>query len=194
MLTWKSGSVYEGSFVQFKFSGRGRLTTNQNTIEGEFKNGELVNSKETRFANGDKYVGQVSDRHLHGQGIYEYSCGSRFAGNFISGVKDDSSAKLLLATEIGEMAYIGEVKDELMTGKATLTSKTTAIEGVFEDNYLQGHAKITLLRKGILTGEFNENMKHGEFEFKREDSGRKSTSYFQYDVEDSSKTNLSVRF
>lgn len=194
-LKWKDGRSYEGGFSRSKFHGKGRLSTPSNTISGDFFEGKLTKVFDSKFSNGDEYSGDVQDNLPHGKGSYDYKSGNSYKGEFVFGKKHDSAASLTFGTEgLKGCTYNGAFVNDKMSDKGTISSSDLKIEGTFVDNYLNGKAKVMRKYIGTLEGEYEDNMKHGDFVFTREDSKKQCKTFFQYDVEDTSVHKLASRF
>ena len=62
---YKDGSLYKGSLVDGKRSGKGIY----------------------HYSNGDKYIGDWKDDKFHGKGIYIFNRGDRYEGELSGGMK-----------------------------------------------------------------------------------------------------------
>lgn len=195
LLLWRDGKRYQGVFSRSKFNGRGRLTTTQNTIDGDFEDGKLIAARSCQFTNGDSYAGAVSDGIIHGKGKYSYQNGAIYEGEFSHGKKEDEQGKMAFGDgELKGAVYQGMFRNDKLAGKGTIKSSEIAITGSFGNNYLDGRASIERKGIGTLEGEYQDNMKHGDFTFTRADSGKKCQTFFQYDVEDTSVHKFATRF
>ena len=85
--TTTTTDVYEGTFLNGRKHGRGRLQfANGDVYEGDFKNGLIDGTGEYQFVSGDVYVGDYLNGVQHGMGIVVYADGQRYEGTFANGV------------------------------------------------------------------------------------------------------------
>jgi hypothetical protein len=63
--------IYQGSFSQNLFEGKGKLTFNDGRVyAGDFSMGKRHGQGTMTFANGSKYIGAWRDDMQHGVGIF----------------------------------------------------------------------------------------------------------------------------
>lgn len=120
-LPWKdvnvtvSGTHYQGRFQQSgsKISGSG----------------------EVKWANGDRYQGELQDTQPHGQGEFTWANGQRYQGQWVKGVPQGSGQ---LAFANGNQ-YQGEVVNGVPQGRGTLRyASGDSFEGLFEQGQPAG--------------------------------------------------------
>ena len=87
--------TYTGGFREGKYHGHGVIvednfdgsfTSGQNRFEGEFENGKTIGHGVWEYTNGDRFEGEFSDYgNKNGHGIYTFANGLKFEGEW----KDD---------------------------------------------------------------------------------------------------------
>jgi len=122
---WKSGSVYEGDFINNKRHGHGTYIYGEGTewrgdkYIGEYKDGKKNGHGTYTFSDGDKYIGEFKDNKKHGLGTYFYGLKSKWAGD----------------------KYIGKYKNDVMHGQGTYMFRSGAKDlGEFKNGKLNGFA------------------------------------------------------
>lgn len=120
-LPWKdinltiSGTHYQGRFQQ-----------NSNKITG---------TGEVKWANGDRYEGELEDTQPHGQGTFVWANGQRYQGQWVKGVPQGSGQ----LTFANGNQYQGEVANGVPQGRGTLRyASGDSFEGLFEQGQPAG--------------------------------------------------------
>jgi hypothetical protein len=83
--TFPNGDVYEGSYVDGKFSGIGLLYNNVNgryRYEGNFKNGKRHGQGKEEYITGGQYEGYFREGLKHGEGKLTFADASYYMGDF----------------------------------------------------------------------------------------------------------------
>jgi hypothetical protein len=83
-LKMTDGSVYCGDFYEDKRHGQGTLLADQNTYRGEWKNDFPHGYGVLQYQNGDVYSGNFDNNKKHGLGIFVFSDGTRFEGEYVN--------------------------------------------------------------------------------------------------------------
>ena len=72
-LVFKSGTTYEGDFVDGTYKGNGIMRfANGSTYDGEWDEGVRCGFGESTYANGDRYNGSFKFDKKHGEGTYKF--------------------------------------------------------------------------------------------------------------------------
>jgi len=80
--------IYEGSFLNGKYNGKGTLTYNFMSYTGNFEN-DMMNGKGVNlYPNGDKYVGNFVNGRWEGYGEYYWSNGNFYKGEFSNNLRN----------------------------------------------------------------------------------------------------------
>ena len=135
-ITLKDG-YYEGQIVNNKFNGRGKIVTEKEVFEGDFKDGlkeglgELRNSIDGKLI----YKGNYQNNLKNGLGIEFYEDNSVYSGNFKNNLKH-GKGKLELSAE---KKYIGEFKENRIEGFGTFIFSSSKIcQGNWLNNEIDG--------------------------------------------------------
>ena len=153
--TTTTTDVYEGTFLNGRKHGRGRLQfANGDVYEGDFKNGLIDGTGEYQFVSGDVYVGDYLNGVQHGMGIVVYADGQRYEGTFANGVPHGQGTLFYFESE-------GVPARMLPTNAATqpcvphvLNMRETACVLVFGLCHADGTSE-------YYVGEFREGLEHG---------------------------------
>ena len=159
-LIYNNGTEYIGTFKNNKQDGYGQLTQENGEIyQGEWKEGR-IHGNGTRFhKNGDKYIGNYIDNVRSGYGIYIFSNGNIYEGNWVKG---KANGKGIFKYNNGNI-YEGDFKDNLISGKGKLTLKNGDIyEGMFVNGTIHGEGSYTNNRGEKYTGYFKKGKKDGK--------------------------------
>ena len=106
-----------------------------------------------------KYVGELKDGKMHGQGTLTCATGEKYVGEF----KDDIYHGQGTLTFSNGIKYVGEFKDDLYNGQGTLTwDDGRKYVGEFKDNYYHGQGTETFSDGTKYVGEFKDNEVHGQ--------------------------------
>ena len=87
----KSGSVYEGNFVENKKGGKGKMkfpSTDKFLAEydGDWK-GDVEGQGKVTFKDGTTYCGGFKDGAFEGRGTFKRPNGGHFRGYFVNGIR-----------------------------------------------------------------------------------------------------------
>lgn len=99
--------VYEGSFINGIWNGKGVLKTNEGDIyEGDFVNGKLQGKGMFKYSNGDVYVGEFLNGRPGGKGIFKYSNGYVYEGVLTDGIPNGMGVMKYLNGDIYEGEWV----------------------------------------------------------------------------------------
>ncbi len=111
-----------------------------------------------KFSNGDKYIGQIKNGEMHGDGTYIFSDGDKYIGKHQKGK----------FSGFGEMSYKsgmiekGTFKNDDLNGKGTIIWPDGSIYiGDFKDGNRTGKGKYTWPTGTKYEGEFKKGLKDG---------------------------------
>tara|TARA_E500000331_G_C17207228_1_gene691941 strand:- start:124 stop:1389 length:1266 start_codon:yes stop_codon:yes gene_type:complete len=111
------------------------------------------------IANGDKYVGEVRNNKMHGQGTYTAANGTKYVGEF----KDDKIHGQGTYTRANGDKYVGEFKDGKKHGQGTYTGANgEKYVGGYKDNKPQGQGTYTGADRNKYVGEFKDGKRNGQ--------------------------------
>lgn len=114
---------------------------------------------EYRYANGDRYRGQLLEGLPHGQGQLVTTSGITFEGEFAKGALKSATKAIYSNGAV----YEGEVQDNKANGKGKLTySNGDVYEGDFVNGIPQGKGKLTYSNGDIYEGEFAHGSYNGK--------------------------------
>ena len=77
----KTGDTYDGHMKDFKYHGRGKLTTQKYKQVGLFRDNRFVHGK-INFSDGSSYEGAIENGHKSGKGTFITKDGTRLEGYF----------------------------------------------------------------------------------------------------------------
>lgn len=88
VMSWYSGDVYEGDFVQGKRTGKGVFLNNSgDRYEGDFVDGKFSGRGVYLSSNGDRYQGGWRDGNKEGFGSLKMSNGGHYEGEWLAGAE-----------------------------------------------------------------------------------------------------------
>jgi len=164
-LTYLNGSVYEGSFVDGAFEGKGKITySNGDVYRGDFvkgsgtgKAGDFYNDdahgilKITSEKENYTYYGEVDKWYFSGYG--EFVQGDKqYRGQFSRGMY----AGLGYYVD-GELAnYAGQFVDGLFNGLGVYQTENATYAGNFVDGEFSGQGVVKIAGGTIFSGEFKD--------------------------------------
>ena len=126
-LIFKSGDVYEGTWINDKLEGLCRLIKPNMTVLAQFINGHMSSNATIQYKDGRVYTGTVANLSPHGHGQLKWPSGKTFKGDFCDGVFDGA----------GRMSFAnGDVYEGLWeNGKRAGKGKMIYINGTVYDGY-----------------------------------------------------------
>lgn len=165
-MSYDSGSVYEGSWLNGEMSGRGimrynadgsvyydgewlrghkygigRFVTATGTVlEGQWDNSQLINGTVTYAGDeaGNVYIGQLSNGQRHGQGKMTYADGTWHEGKWREGIENGTGR---MFDEDGNY-YEGEWVDGFMTRGMMIEPNGNVYKGEFRDGMKNGRGEM----------------------------------------------------
>ena len=144
MLVWQAGDeqqTYEGEMRDGRLNGRGTYTFSLNSrYDGDFKDDDF-DGKGTRTQPGIRYEGQWRAGKKHGRGTLTTMNGDRYEGEF----RDDAlTGRGILRLSDGRK-YEGTLLDGRPNGQGTLTDAVGSVTGVWKDGCFRDGAKTVTL-------------------------------------------------
>ena len=98
---------YEGSYNNYGlYHGNGKITNNEGTYDGEWKNGFFDGQGVFSWLNGNKYDGQWKNGIFDGQGVYTSANGDKYEGQWKDGKYQG------VYTSANGDKYEGQLKDD----------------------------------------------------------------------------------
>ena len=154
------GSIYEGTIVDDKPHGRGRITNPEGVIrEGDFVCGFMCKQIKMILPNGNIYEGEFVNGLQHGKGRMTLADGSVCEGDFIEGQVHGRARYNF----VDGSSYFGDVVDGYFQGQGIRTYSDGAIyEGEFAKDNLHGEGKLALADGSVYEGGFVEGVAHGK--------------------------------
>ncbi|MGE5458906.1 MAG: stalk domain-containing protein [Methanobacterium sp.] len=114
---------------------------------------------EQKFLDGSKYIGQVENGKMNGQGTYYFNNGEKYIGQF----KNDFFEGQGTYTWPNGDKYVGEYKNDLRNGKGTYYYANGEIyEGQFKDNLFEGKGTFTWPDGEKYIGEYKNDQRNGQ--------------------------------
>jgi len=152
--TQHSKSIYEGSFLNGKKHGQGKLLIQDRLVyEGEFQNNMFHGQGTIKFANQHTYTGQWVNNCYEGIGTYTFCDKRVIIGTFKAGKCVFAHRYEFCLTPM--IYYIGETNHFEVTGYGKLClQEDVVLEGWFEHNKPVGIHCMTLHDKTQIVGTF----------------------------------------
>lgn len=182
-LTYKNSAEYEGEWKDGLWNGIGQLSSPNDTIVSEWKNGVATGNASIYF-DGFQYDGQLANNLPNGQGSL-YSIDSNvpylYAGEWLNGKrngygdalysngdtyygewKDDSYHGVGRYRYSNGDVYDGEWTDNLPNGLGQYISKAFKYGGEWCEGWIHGFGRIDFENGDIYEGDFCEGKKCGQ--------------------------------
>ena len=164
-VTFKDGSVYTGGTkfgILTNEIDKSRpceiLFSDGEKYIGEIKDNILSGEGKIIFPSGNKYEGEISYGLRHGHGIYRDSNGLIYEGEFVHGIKEGYGR-----LKKGSITYEGTFHNGLMEGYGRLSwDNGDQYEGEFKNNKINGVG--TMYWAGLgekYTGQWKDNKENG---------------------------------
>ena len=109
---WPDGAEYSGDFSGPQFEGQGTLKTDDEVVNGQWKDSKLEGKGERRLANGDRYSGNWIKGRLQGYGEH-YTQDETYTGNYFANRENGKGKKVFHKLN---SIYEGVFKDGLFHG------------------------------------------------------------------------------
>ena len=164
-VTFKDGSVYTGGTkfgVLTNEIDKSRpceiLFSDGEKYIGEIRDNVLCGEGKIIFPSGNKYEGGISYGQRHGHGIYRDSNGLIYEGEFVHGIKEGYGR-----LKKGSITYEGNFHNGMMEGYGRMSwDNGDQYEGEFKNNKINGVG--TMLWAGLgekYTGQWKDNKENG---------------------------------
>ncbi|CEO98848.1 PH domain-containing protein [Plasmodiophora brassicae] len=163
VMRWRTGDVYEGSFVDDQLSGQGVLkSANGDRYDGNWQN-NLENGEGTmEYANGNRYKGEWRNGKRHGRGEFYYMSGNIFKGEYADGF---ANGKGMFLYKDGSR-FTGMFRAGKKEGNGTFVfADGRTLEGTWVDDQMQGPGVMTYMNGDKYIGEWQNYKWHGNGEF-----------------------------
>ena len=122
---FSNGNYYEGSWKNDKQNGAGKYVTKTGySEEGKYINDTLVGYATIKFSSQGKYVGYVQNALPEGNGIYFYTNGDKFEGNWSASKRN--GAGTLYYQKGGTLK--GVWKDNVYISGSNITNKDDSLK------------------------------------------------------------------
>ena len=157
-LIWEDGTQYEGSIIDHKFHGYGKLfVATGYTIKGYFIKGNIEGHAEYRMG-GKSYIGEWMENMPHGRGIEKVEGSYTYEGDFWSGIKFGKGKMVIFS----KGTYEGEFRDNCFhgSGKFVWTDGRKYI-GVWFRNHMHGKGMMTWPDGRKYVGRYMKSKKEG---------------------------------
>jgi hypothetical protein len=136
----------------------GKKTFNDGWYEGEFLNGRLHGKGVYVWSNGNRYSGEWVDNEMTGVGECHYHSGNVYEGEFAQGKKHGKGCFIWANGN----RYEGEYENGNMHGQGTYTwSNGNMYTGDWLDNEITGRGKFVYAAGDVYEGELLNGKKHG---------------------------------
>ncbi|KAF0976640.1 hypothetical protein FDP41_004539 [Naegleria fowleri] len=159
LLMLPNGSVYEGEFLNNKYSKGKLIFVNGDQYEGCFKDDLPDDDKGVfRFLNSDVYTGTVRQGKVTGFGEFKYKDGSIYKGEVLDGKRHGKGLIEFYDGSHKVKYYDGDWKNNKCDGKGTLVN--TQIQQVYTGEFKNGFYH----GQGVLLSGLEQYRCEGEFE------------------------------
>ena len=159
-VTFSNGDVYTGPLsASLRMHGEGKLSYNTGDVyEGTFVDGVISGEGKFTYANGDIYEGSFSDGMKNGTGVYTWFDGSSYNGEFVNDKKEGWGVYLWSDGS----SYTGEYKNELKDGTGTFRfANGDVYSGTFVADSRTGQGTYTWANGDEYIGNFEDNEMNG---------------------------------
>jgi hypothetical protein len=161
-MTWKSGKVYEGDFVNGEMdSEEGKVYVEKKYhYVGQVKNGDPCGVGQYTFSDGTCYVGPISQNKFNGTGKIIWTNCNTYFGDFLDGQRTGFGEEIIKAT--GEV-YVGQFNKGKREGQGTLTypNGDTYVGGFSNGKYAGQGQEFTKETGTTYEGGFRNGVRHG---------------------------------
>ena len=192
-LHWDHGASYDGDFFEGEITGKGTYIDDDCRYEGEYLNGRkhgkgIMLYKKT----GELYKGEFRHDKKEGQGIYTYKDKSVYEGMF-SDDKKNGRGELVFGNG---MKYSGTFREGVFSGKGVLTLDGATYEGDFKENLAEGEGTIEFANGNKMVAQFKQNMKMGPVSLYVNEKGKslRFKGEFSFNVEQVDSSDFGPRF
>jgi hypothetical protein len=169
-LILPDGSRYEGTTLQGRLHGRGRLSSHtQGDYLGDFVMGRREGQGEIRWPNGDTFSGSFVADRPSGKGIMKFANGDRYEGGFDAGALSGQGSFSTPAGFVYEGSFVAGRRHGF--GKATFANGNR-YQGEFADNIVQGTGRMSFPDGGRYEGRFAAGAPNGAGTYFFPDGGR----------------------
>ncbi len=198
IIEFKTGAIYNGSFLNGVFSKEGTITFPDGmSYTGEWMNGKRHGKGTMTSPDGMSYDGEWENDNRHGNGTMIYPDGMSYVGEWADG---SMQGKGTLTSPSG-LSYVGEWADDRMHGKGTMNfpnggsytgewingnmhghgtmifSNGTSYSGEWENDNMNGHGTATFPDGGSYTGEWTDDVPHGRGTITLPDGSQQTGSF-----------------
>ena len=155
-MEYSNGDVYVGETKELLPHGKGKLTKNSESYEGDFVEGEMTGYGVYVYSSqiGDKYEGFMKNGVREGTGKYTWADGSTYEGGYKNDMKDGEGTFIFANGD----RYDGHFVSDVRQGKGTYTWKNgDYYTGDFKNNMMDGHGTYYWVSGRSYEGTFKEN-------------------------------------
>ena len=159
-MEYSDGSVYVGETKELLPHGKGKLTKNAESYEGDFVEGEMTGYGVYIYSPqvGDKYEGFMKNGLREGTGKYTWADGSTYEGGYKNDMKDGEGTY----SWADGSSYRGTFKNDVKDGQGTfIFANGDKYEGDFKSDVREGKGTYTWKNGEYYTGDFKNNMMDG---------------------------------
>lgn len=159
-IEYSNGWVYVGETKELLPNGKGKLTMNSESYEGDFVDGEMTGYGTYIYSSiiGDRYEGFMKNGKRDGTGKYTWADGSTYEGGYKNDVKDGEGT----FKWADGSSYSGNYKNDVKDGQGTFVfANGDKYEGTFVSDVREGTGTYTWKNGDYYTGEFKNNMMDG---------------------------------
>ena len=172
------GDLYIGEInSDFQKNGRGLYyyMDSGDIYYGDFEKDEKTGRAEIYSANGDIYIGYISNGKKNGEGHFIWGDdGSSYSGAFSDNMKNGFGTYMFSDGSIYEGEYVNDIKH----GKGKfIWANGDMYEGDYEGDLYKGFGRYTWANGDYYEGDFNHNTLHGTGTYQWA-SGRSYTGYW----------------
>jgi len=158
----RSGELYIGEINDdFQKNGEGLYyyTESGDIYYGGFEKDEKTGKAEIYSANGDIYIGYISNGKKDGEGYFIWGDdGSSYYGTFADNMKNGFGTYVFADGSVYEGEYVNDIKE----GKGKfMWANGDVYEGDYEGDLYKGRGRYTWANGDYYEGDFNHNTLHG---------------------------------
>ena len=158
-LTYPSGAIYKGQFINGKRNGQGEVSNGaEYKYVGEFKD-DKIHGYGTLNSNLLKYSGEWKDDSYHGQGTMIHNTGTKYEGEWLNGKKHGYGT---ISNIKNDYEYTGEFKNYKFDGLGVLRLSGSLYTGGWKQGKKNGQGTRRYSDSLEYSGEWKDDDYHGQ--------------------------------
>lgn len=156
-IRYDNGDVYVGQISGVNRNGNGKMTfaATGDVYEGTFIDDKMTGVGKMTYANGDVYEGGMLDSKKHGEGRFQFSNGNVYDGWYV----EDAMTGYGVFTWSSGACYEGYFENDIKQGQGKMTfANGDVYEGQFQNDLRHGNGHYTWADGTYYTGTFRNNL------------------------------------